>query len=61
MMLRYSFGLGPAADAVEQAVNAFLDAGYRTPDIAGSDGPEKSSDYQIVGTRETGRRIAEFL
>ena len=61
MMLRYSFGLDPAADAVEQAVNAFLDAGYRTPDIAGSDGPEKSSDYQIVGTRETGRRIAEFL
>ena len=61
MMLRYSFGLSEAADAVECAVNAFLDAGYRTPDISGSGSPEKVMDYQIVGTREAGQRIAEYL
>ena len=61
MMLRYSFGLDEAADAVERAVNAFLDAGYRTPDISGSGSPEKVMDYQIVGTREAGQRIAEYL
>lgn len=37
MMLRYSFGLAHEADAVEAAVSAYLDAGYRTADIM-SDG-----------------------
>ena len=34
MMLRYSFGLSAEADALEGAVSAVLDAGYRTADIA---------------------------
>ena len=34
MMLRYSFGLMAEADAVENAVEAVLDAGHRTADIA---------------------------
>ncbi len=33
MMLKYSFGLGGAALAVEKAVEAVLDEGYRTADI----------------------------
>ena len=33
-MLRYSFGLGAEADAIEKAVETVLDAGYRTADIA---------------------------
>jgi len=33
MMLRYSFGMAEEADAVEAAVSAVLDAGYRTGDI----------------------------
>ena len=34
MMLRYSLGQGKAADMVEAAVEAVLDAGIHTPDIA---------------------------
>lgn len=33
MMLRYSFDMPAEADAIEQAVNDVLDAGYRTGDI----------------------------
>ena len=33
MMLRYSFDMPCEADAIENAVNAFLNAGYRTSDI----------------------------
>ena len=33
MMLRFSFGLGEEADAMEKAINAVLDDGYRTGDI----------------------------
>ncbi len=60
MMLRYSLGLNKEADAIEAAVNAVLDKGYRTKDIArrtaGGEGTEK-----IVGTREMGRRVLEEL
>ena len=33
MMLRYSFDMAREADAIENAVSAYLDAGYRTADI----------------------------
>lgn len=33
MMLKYSFGMQAESDAIEQAVNRVLDAGYRTGDI----------------------------
>jgi 3-isopropylmalate dehydrogenase len=44
MLLRYSLGLKPEADAIERAVDEVLDEGVRTADIAG-DGPS-------VGTRD---------
>ena len=40
MMLRYSFNMAKEADAIEAAVNAVLDAGYRTGDIY-EDGTKK--------------------
>ncbi|HHW44480.1 MAG TPA: 3-isopropylmalate dehydrogenase [Desulfotomaculum sp.] len=52
LMLRYSFGLEEAAAAVEEAVTAVLDEGYRTPDIME---PGKTE----VSTGEMGRLIAE--
>lgn len=42
MMLRYAFDMGEEADAVEKAVNAVLDDGYRTGDIM-SDGMKQVS------------------
>ena len=33
MMLRFSFDMAKEADAIEQAVSAYLDAGFRTADI----------------------------
>jgi 3-isopropylmalate dehydrogenase len=59
LMLRYSFGLEKEALAVEAAVNAALDRGLRTADIAdrrGNAGTEK-----IVGTREMGKAVVSAL
>ena len=54
MMLRYTFGLGQEADAIENAVKSVLDQGYRTPDLFAWEGT-------LVGTAEMGRRIAEAI
>lgn len=54
MMLRESFGLVAAAEAIEAAVERVLAKGWRTPDIA-------SPSCQIIGTREMGERIADAL
>ncbi|HAP79436.1 MAG TPA: 3-isopropylmalate dehydrogenase [Ruminococcus sp.] len=40
MMLRYSFDLQAEADAIEKAVDAVLEKGYRTADLAGDSGVE---------------------
>jgi 3-isopropylmalate dehydrogenase len=53
MMLRYSLNLGEAADAVEASVQAVLDEGFRTSDIAGGEG------VRVVTTEEFGRLAAE--
>ena len=53
MMLRYTFGLAEEADAVENAVKAFLAKGYRTPDIA--------AGKEAVGTKEAGDLIAALI
>lgn len=42
MMLRYSFDMPAEADCIERAVEAVLDAGYRTADIMPSDAAEAS-------------------
>ena len=54
MMFRYSFHLSAEADAVEQAVDAVLAQGWRTPDIA-------EPGVTPIGTQEMGRRIREAL
>ena len=54
MMLRYSFDMPCEADAIENAVSAYLDAGYRTADIM-------SEGMTQVGCSECGRLIIENL
>lgn len=54
MMLRDSFGLSAECEAVERAIAAVLDAGYRTPDIL-SEGKQK------VGCREMAALICERI
>ena len=51
MMLRYTFGLGAEADAIENAVKSVLDQGYRTPDLYAGQGTQ-------VGTAQMGDLIA---
>jgi 3-isopropylmalate dehydrogenase len=54
MLLRYGLQLPEAADAVNQAIRAVLDAGARTRDIAEPGAP-------AIGSREMGERIAGML
>ncbi len=54
MMLRYSFDMSQEADAIEQAVSAYLDAGYRTADIM-------SSGMEQVGCKQCGDLILQNL
>ena len=54
MMLRYSFDMAKEADAVENAVSAYLDAGYRTADIMGE-------GKTLVGCARCGELIIENL
>ncbi|MDR1399355.1 MAG: 3-isopropylmalate dehydrogenase [Treponema sp.] len=58
MMLRYSFAMETEAVAIETAVNAVLDAGLRTRDIATRSigGSEK-----IVGTKAMGKAVLKAL
>ncbi|MCL2380520.1 MAG: 3-isopropylmalate dehydrogenase [Treponema sp.] len=53
MMLRYTFGLGSEADAVEAAVQSVLRKGFRTGDIHRGE-----ASLTLVGTREAGQLIA---
>jgi 3-isopropylmalate dehydrogenase len=59
MLLRYSFGLEKEAAAVEAAVNAVLDSGLRTGDIAGRSGAGIAE--KIVGTAEMGKAVLKVL
>jgi 3-isopropylmalate dehydrogenase len=54
MMLRHSFNLPEEAAAVENAVKATLEDGYRTPDIF-------TEGMKPVGTAEAGRLVAERI
>ncbi len=54
MMLRYSFGLMSEAAAIERAVTAVLDEGFRTGDIM-------SAGMACLGTREMGESVAERI
>ena len=55
MMLRYSFNMGEAADAVRAAVTAVLDEGLRTRDIADASTPAGC----ILGTAAMGDEVAK--
>ncbi|MGD2062606.1 MAG: 3-isopropylmalate dehydrogenase [Nitrospirota bacterium] len=54
MMLRFSFELGEAADAIEAAVRRTLDDGLRTPDIA-------QPGEATVGTADVGDAVVKNL
>ncbi|GIX06432.1 MAG: 3-isopropylmalate dehydrogenase [Candidatus Poribacteria bacterium] len=54
LMLRHTFGLEREAQAVEAAVDAVLEAGFRTPDI-------RQEGCQTVGTRAMTQAILEAL
>jgi 3-isopropylmalate dehydrogenase len=55
LMLRYSFEMHDAADRLAAAIEAVLDAGWRTRDIADTSTP---SD-RLVGTSTMGELVAE--
>jgi 3-isopropylmalate dehydrogenase len=54
MLLRYSLGSAPAADEIERAVSAVLDAGHRTADLAGP-------GEKAIGCKAMGRLVRERL
>ncbi len=61
MLLRYDFGLEKEAKAIEDAVNAVLDAGWRTGDIAGSHLEELKASGKLVGTKKMGQLVVENI
>ena len=60
MMLRYSFDMTAEADAIENAVDKVLTAGYRTGDIMPSD-PDEAANCKKVGCSEMGKLIVSML
>jgi len=56
MMLRYSFGMIEAADAIDNAVAKVLDLGYRTRDIY-----QEGTGLKLVNTKEIGDAIIANL
>jgi 3-isopropylmalate dehydrogenase len=58
MMFRYSLDAPAAADAVETAVDAVLNGGFRTGDIFA---PSPDAEIRLVGTREMGDRVLQAL
>ena len=54
MMLRYSFDMKSEAEAIENAVSKYLDAGYRTADIM-------SEGMTLVGCKQCGDLIVSYL
>ena len=56
MMLRDSFGLIKEAIAVENAVDAVLDKGFRTADIAG-----EQKEVNVIGCSQMGKEIAALV
>lgn len=61
MLLRYSFKLEKEAKAIENAVNAVLNDGWRTGDIAGSHIEDVKKAGKLVGTKKMGELVVEYL
>jgi 3-isopropylmalate dehydrogenase len=55
-MLKFSFGMLEAADAIDNAVAKVLDQGYRTRDIY-----QKIAGEKLVNTKEMGDAIIAAL
>jgi 3-isopropylmalate dehydrogenase len=60
MMLRWSLGQPAAADAIEAAVRAALDAGYRTKDLLAAGSGDGVAET-LVGTKEMARIIGDRI
>ena len=61
MLLRYSFALEAEARAIEQAVHAVLDEGWRTGDIAGTKRAAVEAAGKLVGTKKMGELVVAQL
>ena len=61
MLLRYSFALETEAKAIEQAVHAVLDEGWRTGDIAGTKRAAVEAAGKLVGTKKMGELVVAQL
>lgn len=59
MLLRHSLGQDAAAQAIETAVERALEAGYRTPDLAGVAAPDQT--IEVVGTEAMAAAVREYL
>ena len=57
MMLRYSFDMPVEADAIENAVSAVLDEGWRTGDIKDAETPAD----KLVGCTQMGQLILQNI
>ena len=57
LMLRYSFDMDDAADDLSRAIEAVLDEGWRTGDIASADTPQD----KVVGTAQMGDLVVSHL
>ena len=57
LMLRYSFGLTAAAEAIQNAIDQVINSGCRTADIYTPDDPQARK----VSTREMGDAIAAAI
>ena len=57
MMLKYAFGLSKESNAIEQAIMAVLEDGYRTGDIASATTPKDKT----LSTSGMGNKVAEYL
>lgn len=57
MMLAISFKLENESQIIEKAIEKVLDKGYRTKDLTITDTESK----KILGTKEMGEKIAEFI
>jgi len=61
MLLRYDFKLETEAKAIEDAVQKVLNEGYRTGDIAGADREACVAANKLLGTKEMGAKVVEYL
>jgi 3-isopropylmalate dehydrogenase len=61
MLLRHSLAMEAPAQAVERAVVAVLDDGYRTPDIVGQEGPLGRFGSMLVTTQQMGDLVTAAL